>query len=310
MEPIFVAGCGRSGTTLLAALLAAHPRVVAPPEAPFLADGLAKARLPGGGYEVERLAHEIGESWRYRLWELPPELPRELARDCSRPADLMAGLAAAFAERVGKGGADRWVDHTPAGIGYAPSLLAEFETARMVHVVRDPRAVVASVLPLDWGPVSVREAARWWLRWIGVGLAAEAAFPERVVRVGYEDLVREPEATLRGLLSRLGLEFEPAKMDSAAAWLPDYTREQHALVGRAPDPARIDAWQSSLSAAEVATIEGELRESAAMLGYEPAAPATVTRRSAREFATAAVQTVRQRRRRRTRIRRALRRCAA
>lgn len=310
MEPIFVAGCGRSGTTLLAALLASHRRVVAPPEAPFLAEGLVAARRADGGYDLDELARGIGESWRYRLWELPVEMPEKLAGGCSRPAELMAGLATAFAGSVGEAGADRWVDHTPANIGYAPSLLTEFETARMVHIVRDPRAVVASVLPLDWGPVSAREGARWWLSWIGLGLAAELAFPERVLRVSYESLVTDPEGTLRDLLPFLGLELETGMLGSSEARVPAYTREQHALVGRPPDPSRIDAWRSSLPAAQIATIEGELREAAAMLGYEPAAPSAVTRRSPHEFVSTALQTVRQRRRRRSRIRRALKQCAA
>lgn len=308
MEPIFVAGCGRSGTTLLAAMLAAGRGVVAPPEAPFLAEGMTTAARDGGGYDIDAFAGAVGSSWRYKLWELPPGLPAELAESCSRPAELMAGLASAFAHAAGEPAATRWIDHTPVNIGFAPMLLAEFETAPMIHVVRDPRAVIASVLPLDWGPASAREGARWWLSMIGIGLAAEAAFPDRVVRVRYESLVREPDATLERLCSRLGLGFEAGAAGSNEAKLPAYTRAQHALVSKPPDPSRIDAWRSSLSVRQIAIAEAELRETPAMLGYDPAGVgANAGGRSAIEFAAASVQTVRQRLRHRVRIRRALKR---
>lgn len=306
MKPIFVGGCGRSGTTLLAALLAGHSRAVAPPEAQFLLEGIAASRVAGVD-DPAAFAAFVRDSWRFRLWELPASLPGELARDYTRPAEIMAALAKAFAGQNGEEGADRWIDHTPINVGYAPTLFAEFETAPMVHIVRDPRAVIASVLPLDWGPASARAGARWWLSIVAMGLAAEAAFPERVIRVRYEDLVRDPRSTLERLCPSLELAFEPGMAASGQASLPAYTRKQHALVGQAPDPERIDAWRKKLSGREVATIEAEVRDVPAMLGYEldRPAPAIGAPSSATEFLAVAVRTARQRLRYRSRVRRGL-----
>jgi len=302
MKPIFVGGCGRSGTTLLAAMLAGHSRVVAPPEAQFLVEAIAAGRDDAGAF-----AAAVSASWRYRLWDLPGALPGELAAGDADPAAVMAGIARAYAERSGAGGADHWADHTPMNIGFAPTLLARFEGAPMVHIVRDPRAVVASVLPLDWGPATARAGARWWLSVIAMGLAAEAAFPDRVVRVRYEELVREPQGALEKLCPALGLEFEPAMGEAGEASLPAYTQGQHALIGSAPDPARIEAWRGRLSAAEVATIEAEVRDVPTMLGYEldGAPPVIASPGSVAEFLAGALRTARQRLRHRARIRRGL-----
>lgn len=306
MKPIFVGGCGRSGTTLLAVLLAGHSRAVAPPEAQFFLEGLAASR-DGGREDPAAFAAFVRDSWRFRLWDLPASLPRKLADRGDGPAEIMAGLARAFAERNGEAGADLWVDHTPINVGYAPTLLGTFATAPMVHIVRDPRAVVASVLPLDWGPASARAGGRWWLSMVAMGLAAEAAFPDRVVRVSYESLVRDPQGTLERLCPSLGLTFEPGMAASGNARLPAYTQGQHALVGRAPDPGRIDAWRKSLSGREVAAVEAEVRDVPAMLGYEldQPAPAVGAQGSAAEFLAVAVRTARQRLRFRWRVRRAL-----
>jgi hypothetical protein len=306
MRPIFVGGCDRSGTTLLAALLAGHRRAVAPPEAQFFLEGIAASRTLEGD-DRAAFAAFVRDSWRFRLWELPASLPEELAANRSRPAEIMAGLAWAYADRGGESGADRWIDHTPMNIAYAPTLFGEFDAAPMVHIVRDPRAVIASVLPLDWGPASARAGARWWLSRIALGLAAESMFPDRVVRVRYESLVRDPRGTLRDLYPSLGLEFDPDLAGTGEVRLPAYTRGQHALVGRAPDPSRIDAWKARLSSEEIATVEAELGDMPAMLGYgvEGAAPRVADQSSGREFLVSAARTVRQRWRHRARTRRSL-----
>jgi Sulfotransferase family len=306
VKPIFVGGCGRSGTTMLASMLARHPAAIAPPEAQFFLHGLAAyEREPLPERRLEAFAAEIAGGWRYRIWELPASLPAELASRCGSPAEVMGELARAYADRAGAGErASFWVDHLPPNIGYAETLFGQFPEARMLHVVRDPRAVIASALPLDWGPTSARGGARWWLTWIGMGLAAEARFPERVLRVRYEDLVREPEPTLQRICAHLGLEFDPATSEGGGSQLPAYTQEQHALVGRPADPARIDAWQQKLSAEQVATIESELRDALTMLGYQrdTPSPTPVTAGSASEFLGDAMRSAQQRLRHRRRIR--------
>jgi hypothetical protein len=305
MRPIFVGGCGRSGTTLLAALLAERQGVVAPPEAQFLSEAIGASRKPGvdpgTAFAAVASAH-----WRFRLWGLPTRLPLELAGQGSRPAEIMAGLARAYAQQAGEPDATRWVDHTPVNVGFAATLLDEFPGAPLIHLVRDPRAVVASVLPLDWGPAAPRAGARWWLAMLAMGLAAEAAYPERVVRVRYEDLVTAPESTIEELCRQFGLSPRVAKGGSEAARLPAYTREQHALVGKPPDPARIDAWRSRLSGGQIATIEAEVRDVAKMLGYTfEQAPGAPPAAGAGELLTGALRMLGQRRRYRSRVRRAL-----
>lgn len=301
MRPFFVGGCGRSGTTLLASLLAGHRRVVAPPEAQFFLEGLAQSG------NASQFAAQIASSWRYRLWGLPSGLPAQLAAGGSTTAELMAGLAQAYAERLQAAEAAYWVDHTPINIGFVPTLLEQFPTAPVIHILRDPRAVVASVLPLDWGPATAREGARWWMSRLAMGLAAEARYPERVVRVRFEDLVAAPDQELERLCARIGIGFEPEMAAPTHSTLPAYTRGQHELVGRAPDPARAEAWRTALSPRQIEVVEGELKGLLTMLGYEPLSsqPGSGGGGSARELLAQVLGTARQRLRHRLRVRRGL-----
>ncbi|HET9768332.1 MAG TPA: hypothetical protein VFS60_15870, partial [Thermoanaerobaculia bacterium] len=70
-----------------------------------------------------------------------------------------------------------------------------------------------------------------------------------------------------------------------------------------------DAWRATLSPRQLALIQRELREAPAMLGYpalEASTPSAIGPRSPLEFATAGLQTARQRLRHRSRIRAAMR----
>jgi Sulfotransferase family len=307
MRPIFIGGCERSGTTLLASLLAQDEHVVMPPEAQFFLEALAATRDVDPGERTAACAAFISGHWRYQLWELPRALLGEMASASSTPSALMAGLASAYAEQVGEMSADAWVDHTPVNIGYASTLFEQFDAAPLVHIIRDPRAVIASLLPLDWGPSSARSGARWWLSRIAMGLAAEAAFPERVFRLRYEDLVREPAASLKPLCSSLGVAYTPAMARGGGARLPAYTQQQHALVGKAPDSKRIDAWRSKLSDGQIAIIEGELGDVPSLLGYDAvlSGPSVAHGSSAYEFVASSLRTAGQRLRYRSRVRGAI-----
>lgn len=218
----------------------------------------------------------------------------------------MSGLARAYAVAAGKAEADLWVDHTPLNVGYAETVLTAFPESRLIHVLRDPRAVVASVLPLDWGPSSAREGARWWLERLAMGLAAEAAFPDRVLRVRYEDVLADPASTLDRVCRFVGVALEPSMVtdEIGPASLPEYTRRQHALVGGTVDPSRAEAWRKTLSARDIALIEGEVRDTLPLVGYEPsgAVPALAAAASPAETVRAAARRVRQRWRHRARIR--------
>jgi hypothetical protein len=94
--------------------------------------------------------------------------------------------------------------------------LASIVDLRVVHVVRDPRAVAASWRRKVRRPEDGRPMTRWspWrtaLHWVAENLAFEllAVRGVRVTRVRYEDLVADPVATLRALAAELRLPCTP-----------------------------------------------------------------------------------------------------
>jgi hypothetical protein len=162
------------------------------------------------------------------------------------------------------------VDHTPTNFRRALTLLSMFPDARFIHLVRDGRGVAASLLPLDWGPNTTLYAAEYWMARCAAGLAAESHLgADRVLRLHYEDLVRNPEAALRRLAGFAGLEYEPAMAEGAGLQPGRYHQRQHRLVGQPPEQSRIDGWRQRLTARQIEIFEAEAGEFLVTLGYEP-----------------------------------------
>ena len=267
MRPVFIGGCVRSGTTMLGAILGAHPRHVCPPEMPFKFDMLRAAAADGALSAGE--AHRVAEGhWKASAlgWHLDAQRWDFAA---STVAEAAEGIVRGYGELHGRPDPVVWIDHTPVNVRFAAALAKAFPEASFVHVVRDGRAVMASMMRVEWGPDGPLAAARMWTERVAQGMAAETALHGRCARVRYEDVVAEPEPTLRRLCRDIGIEYHPAMLTGSGFSATPYIASQHALVGRPPDASRLDAWTEQLADREVEIFEAAVGDLLPLLGYEP-----------------------------------------
>jgi len=206
--PILIGGCGRSGTTMLLAMLAAHPRIAAIP------------------FETNLFARLLPEPF--------PAVSHRIA--CLRASLLVA-------RQPHKPRARRWCEKTPGNVHALHRILDRFDDVRFVHIVRDGRDVVTSSHPMRPGPwVPVRR----WVEDVSAGLRFED--DPRVYTVRYEDLVTEYEPTMRALLDWLGEPFSPemrayhehTTVRRSNAWRSGARSVDARSVGRHEDPAHAD----------------------------------------------------------------------
>jgi Sulfotransferase family len=240
---VFVTGCPRSGTTFVAGALGSQPGFVDLGEVHPL-----KAALPA-------------------LAALPDaDAAAQLRRILDRVRRL--GLAASL----------RGVEQTPETAHVLPAVLLAYPEARIVHVVRDGRDVVCSLLERGWlsrgregaddAGLAYGSQARFWVepgrleefgRLSDAGRAGYAwrryvetarRTTERVVELRYEQVVEDPVAAAALVAGHLHTDPEP---------LARSLGEAHGRsVGR---------WRADLDASQVADVEQEAGALLRELGY-------------------------------------------
>jgi tetratricopeptide (TPR) repeat protein len=164
-SPIFIVGCGHSGTSLLLAIIGSHPRIHAIPKesALFLRTDAAVQKT-------------------MRQWDA----------DC-----------AATEKR-------RWAEKTPPHVFQIHRLLAFRPKARFILILRDGRDVVCS-LKYRIGYAALEDRLE---RWIYDNMAALPYLKHPQLKViKYENLVVNPEETLRTICIFLGEEYATEMLD-------------------------------------------------------------------------------------------------
>ena len=227
---IFVVGSPRSGTTFLGSSLGAQPGLVDLGEVKPL-----KAMIP-------------------QLARLPEQ---EAATRFRRTLEVV--------RQLGLAGHLRGVEQTPETSFVLAAALRAYPAARAVHIVREGRDVVCSLLERGWlaadrpgsddaglaygahprfwveperadefrSASEARRAAWAWRRYV----SAARAVPERTLEIHYEELVTEPRVVATRVAEYLDLDLEPLAESlskafdrSVGRYMKDLTPDQRADV--------------------------------------------------------------------------------
>ncbi|MBA2763633.1 MAG: sulfotransferase [Thermoleophilaceae bacterium] len=280
----FIVGSGRSGTTLLRALLDAHPQLAVPPESYFVVTLARKAETYSkpDGFDRQAFVEDVIAHPRFTRWGLPSEAARA-ALEAAAPADYPAAVRALYGAYAAAQGKSRYADKTPKYVKDIPRLSSLFPEARFVHIIRDGRDVALSFKDLTWGPNGPIEAALRWRGWVELGRAAGRDLGEgRYLEVSYEDLAADPEPVLRRICDFLELEFSEQMfryVDKAEEIIgANYYPEGHARI-RMPPTKGLRDWREHMDRADLIKFElvaGDLLDE---LEYERGVPeATLERR--------------------------------
>jgi Sulfotransferase family len=268
----FIVGFGRSGTTLLRAMLDSHPDLAIPPETHFVVPmAMRRRHYERDGFDHSRFLADLFTRFggRMRRWGLDRATVAEaLAR--SAPTGTPEALRAVYGAYAARHRKPRYGDKTPVHVLNLPLLGALFPESRFVHIIRDGRDSTVSYLAQEWGPTTVAEGALRWRRAIHAGRREGARLgPTRYREVRYEALVNDPEAELRPLCSFLGLSFHPAvlRYHLNAERLISETDESHSRL-RQPPTAGVRDWRRDMSASDIALFEALAGDALEDLGYE------------------------------------------
>lgn len=195
---IFVGGAPRSGTTLVQNMLDCHPDVWGGPE--FL-------HLPDITAVRDKLRDSVGRGW------IDHYVSREQLDALTR------GLIEALLLPAADGANKKWLsEKSPQNVFAFAALVEMFPAAHFLHVVRDPRAVVASLLqvgtrakekgvPSAAYTYTCSGAIAYTRKCLEAGFAATRSAPGRIYTVVYEQLVQNPDPASRALCAYLGIDW-------------------------------------------------------------------------------------------------------
>jgi hypothetical protein len=269
----FVVGCGRSGTTLVRALLDAHRDIAVPYESYFpvwFARQLARYER-ADGFSVDAYLDDLLHHESFARWDLDNTYVRESITE-ARPRDYPGAVRATYECYARAHGKPRYADKTPVFVVHIPLLAQLFPEAVFVHLVRDGRAVVLSRAEAAWGTDEVEFETLVWRSQVEQGRSAGRAIgPHRYREVRYEDLLDDPAAVCRGLCEFIGVEYDPAMLTYyersekiiAGQPFPD----EHKNLARPPTKGLRD-WRQELDPADLALFEQLAGSTLDAFGYE------------------------------------------
>lgn len=203
---ILIGGSGSSGSTLLRTLLNNHPDIFSGDELSLFNKHLAYANWPkfclslnktlsrscctDGWFpfpEINILDQEYG--WKYD----------EIKSVIDRSSNLVDFAQTFFTRPLEIYKKSLWVEKTPSNAYCFPQFLEQFPESKVVHMVRDPYDSITSLIKRGF---SVYYAVGIWF--INNAFALRVESDSRYLRIRYEDLCYETDATMAKIIKFIG----------------------------------------------------------------------------------------------------------
>jgi Sulfotransferase family len=269
MRPLVLLGVSRSGTTLLRVILDRSPGIAIPDESFFVP---LLARRHRGPVDVSRFLDDLSRIPALAEWGLTPAEVAPHLRPGMAPGAAIAAIFEAYAAKAGK---PRWGDKTPMYMRHLELLERLFPDAQYAHLVRDGRDAALSFLRMPEGtftrtwahPRSPAEfACLWRVEVEGARRLGARVGPARYLEVRYEELVSDPEATVRTICAFADLPYEPAMLDYPdTVDVSDKPHQQRLLQ---PPTTGVRDWRTELEPHDARAFEAVAGPLLAKLGYE------------------------------------------
>jgi hypothetical protein len=262
MNSFIIAGEQRSGTTLLSEVLGRHSQVYI--------DGYSVGfRLVSCFKHYTRvLPYNAAESQSaIQSWLIENDYKGRLAefidyKNLERFPSAQAAIQDGIDNRLSTEAKKVFGDKSPGIHHFMPELLTLVPKARFIHVVRDGRAVAHSQYKRTGKHVEL--AAQDWVDGNAKGLTNLAWLgADKYLMLKYEDLLSEPENTLKAVCKFLNLEYEPAMTAGKKA---DGQPDDYVLPSF--EVAKIDEYKSGLKARQLRRIEKIEAPLLRRFGYE------------------------------------------
>lgn len=270
--PIFILGVPRSGTTLLRLLLNAHSQIAICGEIHFF-DQVKEIekRLPElNNDNLDEFFNYLNNTYSLQKLTRKDELfknVKELLKK-EKKATYEKFYSYLMEEYARLDNKKIIGEKTPQNIRYVNDILKMFPNAKIIHIIRDPRAAIASMLKVDW---TADDVIINTLKWKIDILFAEDYKKKSLnfKEVYYEKVIEKPEETLKDLCSFIGVEYEDTILE--------FHKTAKQYIGNQPEKvntfkplssASLSKWKEELSEEQIYIIEKLAGSYLEKIGYK------------------------------------------
>lgn len=199
LQPFFIFGSPRSGTSLLSRMLDSHENLVVPNESlifKMFSRSLSTYGDLNEQLNQKRLLKDILSTRVIRYWK-PPASFNEVA-----PLITRGGFAGVVEALIRSRAVDKhltaWGEKSPGHAFYWEEIRNTFPEAKVIHILRDGRDVASSIIKARMGPSTYYAAARMWSDYLdAVEHIKSRCENDAFFELRYENLLAEPVNTLR-----------------------------------------------------------------------------------------------------------------
>ena len=253
---IFIGGSGRCGSTLMRVMLNSHSRIHCGPERKIV-----------GAISAFRDQWAIGS--------------RAVLDDAGVSVEAVDEACAAFIETLMKStndGSPRIAEKTPSVLLHTKFLSNVFPRAKFIHLIRDGRAVVASLLRQNWFAAttgkrleyceSVEAATQYWMDMVMSIRSQSKELDGAYMEVKYEDLVSDTRTISDEVLAFLGEAWEQSVLEhhSQEHDLPESESSTVEILSPVHGDA-VSKWKTELTPQQIEVVERMAGPLLRELGY-------------------------------------------
>ena len=279
-EHLFVLGSARSGTSLMASIVQNTPAY-----ASYRAETklLNSCQSKYGNLANKRSREHFLDDWFQSRQFKRAGLSEEAIRLATQNENSYIGFLGIYMNMVAQSqGCQRWIDSTPSNANCLHRIALTFPNAKVLHMVRDGRAVAMSLAKLGWSGARTKNfdtalvyAAMKWRFAVDKVYSNKSFFKDRYLQVKYEDLVLSPKETLANVSAFLEIpDFDISMLDGRNVdrneSVNSSLRTPNSLFGDMEPGISSNAafrWKNKLTKKQIALIEACVAEDLQKYGY-------------------------------------------
>ncbi len=248
---------------MLRNILNAHPDIFIAPESNFVLHlkrkYARKKHIDPSDFIADLLTEPYISSWPIDQNELKKRLEECVKHNfhhfCS---EVLEHLAPTEPKLLG--------NKNPTNLIFTKQLVRLFPQAKFIHLVRDPRAQVNSMLNVNFERKNITSLSIRWRKYNELGILFSKRYPDRFITIRHEDVVTDPMQTVAAICRFLQVEFKP-EMISLREKMAVGPSAHHTSLAEELSSVKLNEWKQSLTPNQIAVCEKYTRNVAKELGY-------------------------------------------